>query len=84
MRRLVLLAPLLIAAAPPQDNADIGKGCISNRPQPAAGNGPTSLHRLDTLPPANLILAVVRSVDGCQKPVITRYGIGGNPAALGG
>jgi hypothetical protein len=32
--------------------------------------------RLDELPPGNLILAVMREVDGCVEPVIVRYGYG--------
>ena len=32
--------------------------------------------RLDELPPANLILTVLRTEDGCSTPVIVRYGIG--------
>jgi hypothetical protein len=37
--------------------------------------------RLDQLPPANEQLTVIRSVDGCQKPVIVRYNIGGNSSS---
>lgn len=34
------------------------------------------LKRLDELPPANLVLTVLRTEDGCSTPVIVRYGIG--------
>ena len=34
------------------------------------------LKRLDELPPANLVLTVLRTEDGCSAPVIVRYGIG--------
>jgi hypothetical protein len=34
------------------------------------------MKRLDELPPANLMLAVVREVDGCNEPVVVRYGYG--------
>ena len=38
--------------------------------------------KLGELPPGNLVLTVVRQEDGCQIPVIVRYGIGagGTPA----
>lgn len=38
--------------------------------------------RLDELPPANLVLTVLRTEDGCSTPVIVRYGIGA-PAEKG-
>ncbi|WP_454886777.1 hypothetical protein [Sphingomonas oryzagri] len=83
MRRILVLLPtaFLIAAAPPADQTVSGKGCISHGidlagAQPDAGG----FRRLDQLPPANEILTVIHSVDGCQKPVIVRYDIGGNPS----
>jgi hypothetical protein len=82
LRALLLAAPLLIAAAPPPDTADPGKGCINHGPDLAArdqtGGG---LRRLDQLPPANEYLTVIRSIDGCQKPVIVRYNVDGRPIA---
>ena len=36
--------------------------------------------KLAELPPGDLLLTVVREEDGCQKPVIVRYGIGANSA----
>ena len=84
MRRVLVLLPsaMLIAAAPPVDKADIGKGCINHHGADLAATQPGSngFHRLDQLPPANEILTVIHSVDGCQKPVIVRYNIGGNPS----
>jgi hypothetical protein len=35
--------------------------------------------KLGELPPGDLVLTVVREENGCQKPVIVRYGIGSNP-----
>ena len=32
--------------------------------------------RLGDLPPANAVLTVLRTEDGCSTPVIVRYGIG--------
>ena len=51
-----------------------------------AGKSPggTHLRRLDQLPPAAEILTVMRIEGGCQRPVVVRYGIGGNPRAVGG
>jgi hypothetical protein len=34
------------------------------------------MKRLDELPPANLMLAVVREVEGCNEPVVVGYGYG--------
>jgi len=33
-------------------------------------------NRLGELPPGNLELTVMQEVDGCQEPVIVRYGVG--------
>jgi hypothetical protein len=84
LRSLVLATALLstgalATASPPR--ADVGKGCYGSRAEEVAGNGVARFHRLDTLPPANEILTVIHSVDGCQRPVIVRYDIGGNPRA---
>jgi hypothetical protein len=38
------------------------------------------LRKLEELPPANLVLAVLRREDGCITPVIVRHGIGAAPA----
>lgn len=83
LRPLVLVAALLSAAAPAASppRSDIGKGCYASRAEEIAGNDPARFRRLDTLPPANEVLTVMRSVDGCQKPVIVRYAIGGSPHA---
>jgi hypothetical protein len=82
LRALLLTTPLLlIAAAPPADKSDVGKDCMNHGVDYATGQpNPDGFRRLDQLPPANEILTVIHSVDGCQKPVIVRYNIGGNPS----
>ena len=37
---------------------------------------PLTGQKLSDLPPANLYLSVYRKIDGCEVPVIARYGIG--------
>ena len=84
MRRVLLLLPatLLIAAAPPPSPNTVGKGCLNTGTSFAAGQpDPGGFRRLDQLPPANEILTVIHSENGCMKPVIVRYRIGGNPSA---
>jgi hypothetical protein len=46
---------------------------------PDAPGPEASFKRLVELPPANLILTVLRTEDGCIVPVIVRYGIGSAP-----
>lgn len=73
---LVLLALPLAAGAPPAPPA--GKPiCREPGPVDAAQAGrPARFRRLGDLPPANAVLAVLRTENGCSKPVIVRYGIG--------
>ncbi len=51
-------------------------GCPRSNFHYADEQGTAEAKRLHELPPASLILAVVRNVDGCQEPVIVRYGYG--------
>jgi hypothetical protein len=82
MTRFALLLALLPAtAAVAGTHPDDKIGCVRNRAQLAENKGKAGFHRLDKLPPANEQLTVIHSVDGCQKPVIVRYGIGGPKAA---
>lgn len=63
--------------------ADAGPICRNMHPhtavQPRAAPPETLFKRLDELPPANLVLTVLRQENGCIVPVIVRYGIGGVP-----
>ena len=53
------------------------KECDDTRVRHADETEAPVSRRLGELPDGNLILAVERQVDGCRKPVIVRYGIGG-------
>ena len=58
--------------------------CQNARPGVAASDslyrsGSARAQRLGELPPADHILTVLRREDGCERPVIVRYGIGGDP-----
>lgn len=47
---------------------------------PADGRDQLKARRLGDLPPGKLVLTVMRSVDGCQEPVIVRHDMGaGSP-----
>lgn len=56
--------------------------CPGAGPHLVDGRGKAgAFKRLDQLPPAAEILPVLRVQDGCERPIVVRYGIGGNPAA---
>lgn len=83
MTRIALLLALLPAAAVAGTHPErpgIRPDCPATGPQMVEGKGRAGLQRLDKLPPANEQLTVLRTEGGCQKPVIVRTGIGGNPA----
>ncbi|WP_019831446.1 hypothetical protein [Sphingomonas sp. PR090111-T3T-6A] len=85
MTRFALLLALLPATAAVagthHEKPSDAVGCARNQPEMVQGKGKAGFQRLDKLPPANEQLTVIHSVDGCQKPVIVRYGIGGDPKA---
>ena len=75
---MLLAATALVASAgmaiPAADATPI---CQNSQPHLAdSPSTKASLKRLDELPPANLVLTVLRTEDGCSAPVIVRYGIG--------
>jgi hypothetical protein len=86
MYRLLLFSAVLVpvaaigaprpAAPPSQPVAEISRKCINAR---ARWTGPqrAEARRLGELPSGDLYSAVVREVDGCQEPVVIRYGYGG-------
>ena len=82
MIRLATLLALLPAAAlagTHPGTPGLRHDCAAAEPRMVEGQGHAGFRRLDKLPLANEQLTVIHSVDGCQKPVIVRYGIGGNP-----
>jgi hypothetical protein len=38
---------------------------------------PLPFHKLTELPPADAYSAVYRTVNGCESPIVVKYGIGG-------
>ena len=96
MRLPILLAALAFpassTAAPAPDRAEprnMGssldrRNCPRAAVHRAEGLGKAESKRLGELPSGNLILAVVRDVNGCQEPVVVRYGYGiREPKAIG-
>jgi hypothetical protein len=78
---LILLA-LAAAAATPASAAPQVHAlplCKDVTPTPVEGDNSARLRKLNELPNANLYLGVIRKEDGCSKPAIVRYDIGGAP-----
>lgn len=75
---LIAMMAAAAAAGAPAPAAGVGPICPDTDPELAAEepSPEARLKRLDELPPANLILTVLRREDGCIVPVIVRYGIG--------
>ena len=52
--------------------------CPATTSRPALNKSrPATAQKLSELPPANAYLSVYRKIDGCEVPVVARYGIGG-------
>jgi hypothetical protein len=87
MRHLVLSVLVAGALAIPASAARAGhlepaKRCNGATAQLAANQGqPARARRLDTLPPGDLQLTVMRFVGSCPERVVLRTGIGAQPAA---
>ena len=82
-------APVAVVRTPEAKTTSTGERCqrsdvILAKPREAPrGAKPREAPRankLAELPPGDLLLTVVREENGCQKPVIVRYGIGSNLA----
>jgi|GEM_PF-4294852 len=87
MRLLILCAAIALpassTAAPPPAPAKPQATASSTKPTCSSANvhladSPPKLDakRLDQLPSANLLLAVVRRMERCDEPVVVRYGYG--------
>ena len=94
MRHLVLLsacvmvggapaaiaAPVAVVQTPPAKTTATEGRCQLSDVIFAKPREASRANKLAELPPGDLLLTVVREEDGCQKPVIVRYGIGSNGA----
>jgi hypothetical protein len=87
MRLLILSAAIVLpassaAAPPPHANkpqvtaSAANPACTSANARLANSPPKPEMKRLDELPSANLSLAVMREVGGCNEPVVVRYGYG--------
>ena len=76
--RWILGVALAVGLAAPGLAAGQGERCHRADPKLArADPRGASFQRLDRLLPAAEIRTVLRAVDGCEGPVVVRYGIGG-------
>ena len=70
-------APPASGLAPGARNRVTGALCDPARTMQAGKQESPAARKLGELPSGNVVLTVVREVDGCAEPVIVRYGIGG-------
>ena len=89
MRHLLLLSALLLPggagaaerprppAAQPGADPVTGRPCTRPGVRFAQSGDEVRADKLGELPPGDLLLTVVREVEGCRTPVIVRYGYGG-------
>jgi hypothetical protein len=74
-------APVAVVQTPPKAKAaSTGERCQRSDVILAQPREVPRANKLTELPPGDLVLTVVREENGCQKPVIVRYGIGSNSA----
>ncbi|WP_116089858.1 hypothetical protein [Sphingomonas crusticola] len=81
MLSMIMFAAAAIAANSPvpEPAAASAPMCQNDRVEMAAARPSARARKLNELPNANLVLGVLRSEGGWQKPVIVRYDIGGAP-----
>jgi hypothetical protein len=76
----ILALPAMLAAAPAPERAPSLAAkpvCQENRVSEAErGKAPVRAHPLTAEPPAKQILTVLRTVDGCTRPVVIREDVG--------
>ena len=73
---MLSIALLAAAASPVPPAPHAAPVCQNANPEMARVTGTAPAQRLDRLPNAKLVLTVIRSEAGCQKPVIVRDDIG--------
>jgi hypothetical protein len=79
MRIVAILALATIAAAPAPKPAALPQAkpiCQNMNRSYADTQAPLIAHPLTAEPPAKLILGVLRTVDGCTRPVVVREDVG--------
>ena len=79
MLSIALFAAASTLSRPPEVATPVAPVCQNARVETAEARAPVRVRKLNELPNANLMLGVLRSEDGCQKPVIVRYDIGSTP-----
>ncbi len=77
------LTAIALAIAAPAPVTEARPACDRITPSfarqaPGVSPGDARTKRLGELPPANVVLALYRSVDGCNAPIVVHYGIGAN------
>ncbi|HMI18132.1 MAG TPA: hypothetical protein VK533_01175 [Sphingomonas sp.] len=79
MLSIALFAAASVLPTPPKIAGAAAPVCQNARVEAAKARALARAQKLNQLPNANLMLGVLRSEDGCQKPVIVRYDIGSAP-----
>ena len=77
---LIALAATPVTAADHPARADGRAGCANPAIEHVAQGPSRGVHPLTHEPPAKQVLTVMRSVDGCTRPVVVREEVG-TPAA---
>jgi hypothetical protein len=77
MRAALLAFPLLFTAAP--SAAQLPKPCDATEPQRVDQRQPARIRKLSEMPPGTQMLAVLREVEGCYRPVVVRERVGSPP-----
>ena len=86
MLGILALTAAAAVATPAPSHVDLQTGigvllCKNASAKPVTNEKAVRAQKLNELPNANHYLTVLRTEDGCQKPVIVRYDIGSAPSA---
>lgn len=73
-----LLVTLALSAAAPAAAAPAAPICQVSRIQQAGTQQPPRIARLGEMPPARHIIAVLRTIDGCETPIVVSEEVGAN------